>query len=120
MKKIAIFILITILSFSLYFCDKDNPTEDKDNLVELIIPLGTYKYNGYDSSGVKIVTGWIKIIFDDSVNISGEWELDKIGDPQNIGPQVGSGTLHGRYDQNKIYCDLNPGYMDNNLILRGV
>jgi hypothetical protein len=113
MKKFAIFILITILSLSFYFCNKDNAING------LKIPAGAYAYTGYDSTGVKIVTGWIKIVFEDSIHLSGDWELDKIGDPQNIGHQVGSGTLLGSYDKNKIYCDLNPGYVDNNLILRG-
>jgi hypothetical protein len=113
MKLIHIFTLIIILSLSLYFCDKD------DSINGIKIPEGAYGYTGFDSTGVKIVTGWIKIVFEDSIHLSGEWELDKIGDPQNIGPQVGSGKLLGSYDKSQIYCDLNPGYVDNNLILKG-
>lgn len=106
-----------ILSLSLYFCDKDNPAEDKDNLVELIIPEGTYNYNGYDPTGVKIVTGWVKIIIVASTYLSGEWNLEKIGDPQNIGPQVGSGTLIGNFENNQLFLNLNPDYVDNNVFL---
>ena len=113
MKKISIFILIAMLSLTFYFCDKDN------SINGLKIPGGAYAYTAYDSTGVKIIEGWIKIVFDDSINISGEWELDKIGHPQNIGPQVGSGTLRGSYDKGKIVIGLNPGYMDNNVILTG-
>jgi hypothetical protein len=113
MRTITVFLLIITLSLSFYFCDKD------DSINGPKIPEGAYVYTGYDSTDVRIVTGWIKIVFNDSINISGEWELDKIGDPQNIGPQVGSGTLRGTYDRDKIYCDLNPDYVDNNVILRG-
>jgi len=111
MKKIDIFILIIIISLSFYFCDKDN------SINGLKIPAGAYAYTGLDSTGVKIVTGWIKIVFDDSTHISGEWELDKIGNPQNIGPQVGSGNLVGSMVNNQLHLNLNPQYKDNNVFL---
>ncbi len=99
------------MSLSFYFCDKDNYING------IKIPAGAFAYTGYDSTGVKIVQGWIKIVFDDSTAISGEWELDKIGDPQNIGPQVGSGTLMGNLENNQLFLNLNPDYVDNNVFL---
>ncbi len=113
MKKISIFILIiTIsLSFSFYFCDKDN------SINGLKIPAGAYAYTGFDSTGVKIVTGWIKIVFEDSTHISGEWELDKIGNPQKIGPQIGSGNIVGNIVNDQLHLNLNPQYVDNNVFL---
>jgi len=111
MKKIYIVVVIITLSFSFYFCDKDN------SINGLELPAGTYTYTGFDSMGVKIVTGWIKIVFDDSTHISGEWELDKIGDPQNIGSQVGSGNLVGILENNQLFVNLNPDYVDNNVFL---
>jgi hypothetical protein len=117
MKKISILSLIIIISLSFYFCDKDNPTGEKSNLVELTIPEATYKYIGYDSMGVKIVKGWIKIVFVASNYISGEWQIEKIGDPQNIGPQVGEGSLVGNVENNQLFLNLNPNYVDNNVFL---
>ncbi|HEX9974845.1 MAG TPA: hypothetical protein VGD14_22515 [bacterium] len=117
MKKIALVIPIIIISLSFYFCEKDNPTADKGNLVELKIPVATYKYTGYDSMGVKIITGWIEFLFEDSTDITGRWELDKIGDPQNIGPQVGSGYLVGSLENHQLFLNLNPEYVDNNVFL---
>jgi hypothetical protein len=112
MKKIYLLILVILFS-SFYFCENDNSINGSK------IPKGAYAYTGFDSTGVKIVRGWIKIVFDDSIHISGEWELDKIGDPQNIGPQVGSGILLGSYDKRKIVIELNPDYVDNNVSLIG-
>ncbi|HDP99766.1 MAG TPA: hypothetical protein ENN22_11375 [bacterium] len=111
MKQISIFGLIIIISLSFYFCDKGN------SINGLKIPGGAYAHSGFDSTGVEIVTGWIKIIFDDSATISGEWQLDKIGDPKNIGPQVGSGSLKGNLENNQLFLNLNPGYVDNNVFL---
>ena len=99
------------LSLLFYFCDKDNC------LNGIKIPDGAFAYTGFDSTGVKIVRGWIKFDFDDSTTILGEWELDKIGDPQNIGPQVGSGQLVGNVQNSQLYLNLNPQYVDNNVIL---
>lgn len=82
-------------------------------------PEGSYTYTAYDSTGVKIVTGWMKIVFDDSVNVSGEWKFDKIGNPENIGPQVGSGNLMGIYNEPEISINLNPNWADNNVFLNG-
>ena len=111
MKRLYIFMMAIILSLSLNFCDKDNSINGTN------IPKGAYAYTGYDSTGTKIVKGWIKIDFDDSTTISGEWELDKIGDPENIGPQVGSGTLMGNLQNNQLFLNLNPDYVDNNVFI---
>lgn len=110
MKRIYWLIPAIILSL-LYFCDKDNC------LNGIKVPEGAYAYTGYDSTGVKIVQGWIKINLDDTTNISGEWELDKIGNPENMGPQIGSGNIVGNLTNNQLFLNLNPQYADNNVFL---
>jgi hypothetical protein len=60
------------------------------------------------------------LLHQDSVNVSGSWEFQKIGEPQQIGPQVGRGELRGVVDAERISIDLNPDYRDNNVILNGV
>ena len=82
-------------------------------------PEGRYTYSAFDSTGIKIVTGWMKIVFDDSVNVSGNWKFEKIGNPENIGPQVGSGTILGWYNEPQISINLNPNWADNNVFLNG-
>ena len=110
MKKA--YLLITVIAISLiYFCDKDN------SINGLKIPGGTYAYSGYDSTGAKIVQGWIKLEFDDSTKISGEWELDIIRNPEKIGPQVGEGNLVGNLEDNQLFLNLNPDFVDYNVFL---
>ncbi len=66
-----------------------------DDINKLDIPEGAYEYSGYDSTGVKIVQGWMKVFIDDSTGVTGKWKFEKIGNPENIGPQIGSGYLAG-------------------------
>lgn len=107
-----VYLLIPVILLSIFYsCDKD------DAINGIKIPAGAYAYTGYDSTGVKIVKGWIKIVFDDRPPVSGEWELDKIGDPQNIGPQVGSGNIIGSLVDNLLQMNLNPQFVDNNVFL---
>ena len=111
MKRIYPLFLLIILSLIFYFCDKDNC------LNGIKIPDGAFAYTGFDSTGVEIVRGWIMFDFDDSTSISGDWELDKIGNPQNIGPQVGSGNLVGSMVNDQLHLNLNPQYKDSNVFL---
>lgn len=76
-----------------------------------------YTYIGYDSTGAKIVKGWIEIHITDSAEVSGNWNLSVIGNPQNIGPQTGAGQVSGIIEDEKIFLDLNPNFRDNNVVL---
>lgn len=80
---------------------------------------GTYSYSSFDTTGTPIVKGWFSISFQESVTIKGEWHFEKIGDPENIGPQVGSGELEGGVDKGRIWIELQPKFRDNNLQLDG-
>ncbi|HSP89051.1 MAG TPA: hypothetical protein VLN45_13020 [Ignavibacteriaceae bacterium] len=82
------------------------------------IPEGIYIYTAFDSLGTAVSKGWIKIGIKDST-IFGSWEIDKIGNPQNIGPQIGKGELEGNFSDNKMVIGLNPDYVDNNIVLDG-
>jgi hypothetical protein len=81
---------------------------------------GSYLYTSYDTTGKTLVKGFFTVYKQDSLTLSGEWYFRKIGHPQNIGPQVGSGKLQGGIADDQIWINLNPEYMDNNLILTGV
>lgn len=43
------------------------------------IPKGSFQYTGLDSAGYTVVTGWISFSFEDSIRISGKWNLQKNG-----------------------------------------
>ncbi len=80
-----------------------------------------YIYSGYDAEGTQILRGMLRLVTDDSNNVTGTWTLqltvtDSLG---RYGPQVGSGNLIGRIDGDKIGLELNPEYADNNVSIAG-
>lgn len=93
--------------------DRGNP------IVNGRAPAGSYRYEGYDSKGNSIVVGVISISFVDSVAVKGEWALEKNGPSDNIGPQIGAGLLTGMVDGRDVSINLNPGWVDNNVVLQG-
>ncbi len=82
-------------------------------------PLGAFDYQAFDSTGTLVVTGWLSFNFIDSTEIEGAWNFDKIGNPSNIGPQIGEGQLKGSLFDNTININLNPNFADNNVFLNG-
>jgi hypothetical protein len=90
-------------------------------------PVGDYQYAGYDSKGVKIVEGRLSITAAepkrinsvDTIELKGNWQLNKIGDPGVIGGQVGTGDLIGSIVNHEVHIDLNPNINDANVVLVG-
>ena len=103
----SIYVIILFLSFCIIGCNKDET-------------VGLYHYSSFDSLGVKIVEGTFSIEYGDSISISGEWDFEEIGNPQNIGPQTGEGQLIGTIEENGFHVELNPDMIDNNVSLVGV
>jgi hypothetical protein len=79
----------------------------------------SYDYIGYDINGIKTIEGILTIEQGDSTDISCNWDFSAIGNPQNIGPQIGKGTGTGFIDDISFYANLNPNYADNNVMLVG-
>lgn len=107
---------VIILSFTIMIFVRCDLLSDND---EDCIPSGAYSYTAYDSLETIIVTGWFTMEFQDSTTIEGEWHFKKVGNPENIGPQVGDGELIGQKDDSIVYIELNPQYRDNNVLLVG-
>ena len=82
-------------------------------------PLGEYQYTGYDKGGEKIVEGRLSIESLASTQIKGSWQLNKIGNPEKLGPQVGKGTFAGEIKEDRVTINLNPEMADNNVNLAG-
>ncbi|MBN2413530.1 hypothetical protein JXQ31_17765 [candidate division KSB1 bacterium] len=112
--KLNVYIILLSLGL-LIACEKDNsPFGVKPG------PPGSYSYQSYDSLGIQIVYGWLKIESIDSVYIKGSWQLTSLNNRNNIGPQVGEGMLLGYIEGTSISMELNPQYKDNNLSLVGI
>ncbi|MBN1465762.1 hypothetical protein JXA02_08385 [candidate division KSB1 bacterium] len=83
-------------------------------------PMGTYSYASYDTTEHMVARGWLTIDSFDSLRIAGEWHISKVGDPHEIGMQIGEGELVGAVQQSSIWINLNPDWVDNNVWLDGV
>ena len=112
MKKLLISILLLGLLLAGVFCDKlpgDPPSG----------PEGIYRYAAQDSTGGLIVKGWFTLVRSDSIYFDGEWHFKKVAESYDVGPQIGDGTLVGKFDGEQLNINLNPGMMDNNVLLSG-
>jgi hypothetical protein len=113
MKKYSYLYFFLLLLF-VNFCEKTNKILGPDNLT------GNYTYTAFDSTNkTTVIKGWFKINVYDTTKISGEWHFQKVGNPQNVGPQVGDGQLIGELQKNQIFLELNPQFRDNNVGLIG-
>ena len=84
------------------------------------VPTGAFDYTAYDSLYTKLITGWFTMVLDSDSTITGEWHFTNVGDVRDdIGPQLGDGTIEGNLSQNAFYLNLNPEWADNNVFLVG-
>ena len=100
-----------------------NACSDGGDPVASLPPLGSspssYSYNGYNSKGLLVVVGSITLVVTDSQVVSGTWTLECIAQGEKVGPQTGSGTLTGSFQNSRVAVNLNPGWVDNNVFLSG-
>jgi hypothetical protein len=89
-------------------------------------PVGAMSYEGYDASGHLVVVGWIDLDIPTldagspiPSDFSGSWGLSALTDPDQIGPQHGTGTLAGRFTDSGVVVELQPGQADNGVVLSG-
>ena len=82
-------------------------------------PSGAFSYTSYDSTGAPLSSGWFTMKHSDSVTVTGEWHFNAADNPQNVGPQLGEGTLTGMVQGDKVVINLNPEFADNNVGLSG-
>jgi len=91
----------------------------KETIVAPTVPLKSFQYTAYDSSGVPLVSGTFNLYITDSSNVGGDWHFRKVGNSQNTGPQYGDGELAGGFSHGLLAINLNPKYVDNNVFLSG-
>ena len=80
--KIIICAIPCIFLLFLISCDENN-----DNIISSL-PNGTYNYTAHDSLGTIVAKGTLSFEIKDTTYVQGVWEISKVGDPQNIGPQT--------------------------------
>lgn len=79
------------------------------------LPTGVYEYVARDTNGAVVATGRLLVDSSDS----GVWKIEQVASNNDVGPQVGSGTLSIQVSHDEIYIDLNPGWADHNVVLKG-
>jgi hypothetical protein len=122
MKIASSYLILLTLSCYVIACSSLNTGEQKTPF-----PVGDYQYTGYDKQGSKVVEGRLSIMSveprrigsETQIQIKGNWQLNKVGNQKQIGPQVGSGDLIGAIIKGEILIDLNPNISDSNVNLRG-
>ena len=107
-----VILCIAFTSFLLFSsCGDDSSTNSS---------LTIYKYSGYDSTGNKIISGYLWIDSVDSTVVKGRWDFKIIHNEDNLGPQIGKGNFDGVKDsQGNMSLNLNPEWIDNNVFLIG-
>lgn len=65
------------------------------------------------------MTGTLIISQIDSAQIQGSWQLAAINNAQKTGPQNGSDSLSGVFKKGAVSINLNPNFVDNNVVLQG-
>src|SRR5262245_46847823 len=84
------------------------------------VPDGAYTYTGFDAGGTVVVRGWLMLDLSSATDVSGSWHLEAVGNPPQLGPQVGEGQLTGqRSASGSLVINLNPGSADSNVFLNG-
>ncbi len=112
LSKIKSILVVLLLLTVMMNCFENPLNEIKETKI--------YAYAGFDSTGVKIVAGLLEIKIENNNRVTGNWKFDKIGNPENIGPQTGSGNLSGSLQDSILSLNLNPNYVDNNVLLNAI
>ncbi len=79
----------------------------------------TYLYAAKDSVGNVRITGDLIINFENPSQLHGSWKFSGAENSQDMGAQIGEGSLEGHTEDNQFYADLHPGFRDHNVILVG-
>lgn len=109
--KAIILIIVTTAVWFLSSCGDDSSTSSS---------MTTYKYTSFDSTGNKIIEGYLWIDSIDSVEVKGRWRFNLVSNCENMGPQIGKGNFEGTTDMwGHMLLNLNPGMIDNNVLLEG-
>jgi hypothetical protein len=91
------------------------------------VPIGAMAYTGFDERGTALVQGWVQLDIaiinaEPSIpsNVTGTWQLRRVGFGGEIGPQVGRGALEGLLQNDQLFVTFNPQNADNNVVGDGV
>ncbi|MBT4453661.1 MAG: hypothetical protein HOC49_06415 [Candidatus Marinimicrobia bacterium] len=102
-------IYVLLISLALFACEDEND----DN---------QYEYTAYYGKSLRIcVQGEMEINIEKDSTITGTWKTELVEgfSGNDVGPQIGTGELIGGINDGKLYLQMNPGFIDNNIDLTG-
>ena len=116
-QKLAV-LALALLAGCLASCSDVLSNSEKDDV------SGTFQYTGYNQQGVVVVRGTITLSDNKSGLVNGRWNLQAVGSPDRLGPQVGQGDVRGEISLRSngvstLTLNLNPEWADNNVLLFG-
>lgn len=120
--KTCFFSFVAVVVLSLVGCWHDTPSGAAAPVYESGSPEAldvVYQYTGYSRQGTPIVQGYLMLSQRDPNHYTGRWHLRALVDTMRIGPQVGQGNLVGEIRNGALTINLNPNFVDNNVILTG-
>jgi hypothetical protein len=88
--------------------------EDKENSNNI------YEYTAYFARNLVVcASGAIEMTIATDSTITGSWDISPADgfSEKDIGPQIGTGKLEGNIKAGKIFINLNPEWIDNNILL---
>ncbi|HWN19322.1 MAG TPA: hypothetical protein VNO19_10450 [Gemmatimonadales bacterium] len=81
---------------------------------------GSYRYLAYDSAGTLLLEGQLVLAQVDGSTLTGTWVIHwapGADTTRTVGPQLGSGSVHGAPAGDRWHLTLTPGWADNNVDL---
>jgi hypothetical protein len=81
---------------------------------------GYYSYQAYDQSGRLVVTGLLRFDKLDIDGVKGSWQMNNVNGSERTGISEAFGVFEGFLKGDALYLNLNPGWVDNNVILQGM
>jgi hypothetical protein len=85
---------------------------------------GTLDYVAWADSGTRLLEGVLSVAGQANQHVSGTWAIHwaagaDTANANDVGPQLGTGSLSGVVQDTTVLVDLTPGFADNNVGLLG-
>ena len=116
-QKVAV-LGLALLAGLFAACSDGMPDSEKGDV------SGQFRYTGYDRQGTVVIRGTLDLNEDSGGLVNGRWNLQAVGNPDRLGPQVGQGDAQGNVTTSsggaaELVLNLNPGWADNNVFVYG-
>jgi len=83
-------------------------------------PVGEfYNYQAFNQSGRLVVTGILRFDQLDIHGVKGSWQMKNVNGSDRTGISETFGVFEGFLKGDALYLNLNPEWVDNNVILQG-